>query len=264
MPQIIRRVKTEYNHIYNEDCLVGMQDIPDGAVDMICTDLPYDVLSDSNPNAQWDNIIPFEPLWEQYKRVIKPDGAIVLFGQGLFSARLIMSNPSMYRYSLVWDKERVTGFLNAKKQPLRTHEDIMVFYGKQPTYNPQMTKCLPHQRNHSRGRQENMATNRCYGAFGKAEDRIADDKYPRSIISFQNVVQDHDHPTQKPVDLIRWLVRTFTDEGQLVLDSCMGSGTTAVACVKEKRRFIGYETNEEYYKIALKRVKAEQAQLTLF
>ena len=293
----------EIDKIYNEDCLVGMKAIPDKSIDCIICDLPYGVLSRKNKSAQWDNIIPFEPLWEQYERVIKNNGAIVLFAQGMFTAQLMMSNPKMWRYNLIWDKiNRSTGFLNANRCPLRIHEDIVVFYKSQPTYNPQFTFG---QVNHKRGgagngigewykqnksgggiwtddkrRQEegrgydltgkrrdgvSGARNGCYGNFAVTETKITNEKYPTSIIS---VDKEHDgnyhHPTQKPINLIRWLVRTYTNEGDLVLDNCMGSGTTAVACIKEKRHFIGYEITKEYFDIAQERIKQEQSQLTLF
>lgn len=266
----------EIDKIYNEDCLVGMNAIPDKSIDCIICDLPYGVLNRRNKSAQWDNIIPFEPLWEQYERVIKDNGAIVLFAQGMFTAQLMMSNPKLWRYNLIWDKiNRSTGFLNANRCPLRIHEDIVVFYKSQPTYNPQFTFG---QVNHKRGGAGNgimkastsgegvsSARNRCYGNFAVTETRITNEKYPTSII---RVDKEHDgnyhHPTQKPVNLIRWLVRTYTNEGDLVLDNCMGSGTTAVACIKEKRHFIGYEITKEYFDIAQERIKQEQSQLTLF
>ena len=289
----------EIDKIYNEDCLIGMRDIPDKSIDAIICDLPYGVLNRQNKSAQWDNIIPFEPLWEQYERVIKNNGAIVLFAQGMFTAQLMMSNPKMWRYNLIWDKiNRSTGFLNANRCPLRIHEDIVVFYKSQPTYNPQFTFG---QVNHKRGggrewykqnksggvyglmtnggkkKEEDMtsqekdemgvsgARNRCYGNFAVTETKITNEKYPTSIIS---VDKEHDgnyhHPTQKPINLIRWLVRTYTNEGDLVLDNCMGSGTTAIACIKEKRHFIGYEITKEYFDIAQERIKQEQSQLTLF
>ena len=184
--------------------------------------------------------------------------------------------PKMWRYNLIWDKiNRSTGFLNANRCPLRIHEDIVVFYKSQPTYNPQFTLG---QVNHKRGGAGNGimkastsggevsgAKNRCYGNFAVTETRITNEKYPTSII---RVDKEHDgnyhHPTQKPVNLIRWLVRTYTNEGDLVLDNCMGSGTTAVACIKEKRHFIGYEITKEYFDIAQERIKQEQSQLTLF
>ena len=288
----------EIDKIYNEDCLIGMRNIPDKSIDCIICDLPYGVLNRNNPSAQWDNIIPIEPLWEQYERVIKDNGAIVLFAQGMFTAQLLMSNPKLWRYNLIWDKiNRATGFLNANRCPLRIHEDIVVFYKSQPTYNPQFTFG---QVNHKRGgtgngykqsktgggdiwkddertekrryvltkrRRDGVSggRNRCYGNFAVTETKITNEKYPTSII---RVDKEHDgnyhHPTQKPVNLIRWLIRTYTNEGDLVLDNCMGSGTTAVACIKEKRHFIGYEITKDYFDIAQERIKQEQMQLKLF
>ena len=248
----------ELDTIYNEDCLVGMQRIPDGSVDAVICDLPYGVLNSGNPDAQWDKPIPLDKLWEQYKRVTKPNAAIVLFGQGMFTAQLMMSQPKMWRYNLVWDKRRATGFLNANRMPLRCHEDICVFYKKLPTYNPQMEKCLPHQRNHSRGHRKDGYTNRCYGTFRNTEPFMADEKYPRSIIVHANIVQKNEHPTQKPVELIRYLIRTYTDSGGVVLDNAMGSGTTAIAAIREGRRFIGFELNEEYFRKAQERIRRER------
>ena len=286
----------EIDKIYNEDCLIGMRNIPDKSIDCIICDLPYGVLNRNNPSAQWDNIIPFEPLWEQYKRVIKDNGAIVLFAQGMFTAQLMMSNPKLWRYNLIWDKiNRATGFLNANRCPLRIHEDIVVFYKSQPTYNPQFTFGQVNHKRDGAGngykqsksgdiwkdderterrryvltkrRRDGVsgARNRCYGNFAVTETKITNEKYPTSII---RVDKEHDrnyhHPTQKPVNLIRWLIRTYTNEGDLVLDNCMGSGTTAVACIKEKRHFIGYEITKDYFDIAQERIKQEQMQLKLF
>ena len=251
----------DIDKIYFGDCLELMKEIPDKSIDCIICDLPYGVLSKNNTHAQWDRIIPFEPLWEQYERITKDNAAIILFAQGMFTARLMMSNPKHWRYNLIWQKGgRCSGFLNAKKMPLREHEDIVVFYRKLPTYNPQMTKCEPHERNHSRGRQEKEHTNRCYGNFGKAEDIITDLKYPKSILNFKRP-HPQVHPTQKPVELTRYLIRTYTNECDLILDNCIGSGTTAVACLKEKRHFIGIELNKEYFDIACERVKKEQIEI---
>lgn len=244
----------EPNHIYNIDCLEGMKDIPDGSVDAVICDPPYEVLNKGNANSQWDRLLPFNQLWEQYRRVVKKNGAIVLFCQGMFTARLMMSNPDEWRYNLVWDKGRATGFLNAKKMPLRSHEDIAVFYRELPTYNPQFTIGEP---SHSRGNGTHSNRNGCYGEH--SNDGINEDygnrKFPKSILSFQKEHGDDVwHPTQKPVELIRWLVRTYTNEGETVLDNCMGSGTTAIACLMESRKFIGFETNEEYWKKANDRI----------
>lgn len=262
----------EIDKIYFGDCLELMDGIGDKSVDCILCDLPYEVLHKDNPHAQWDRIIPFEPLWEQYERIIKDNGAIVLFAQGMFTARLMTSNPKLWRYNLVWDKQRVTGFLNANRMPMRCHEDICVFYKSLPTYNPQYTKGEP---NHSRGNGTHKETNQCYGRHktSKVYENVmaveptvpSDLKLPRSIISIR---KEHEssvvHPTQKPVDLMRYLISTYTNEGDLVLDNCVGSGTTAVAAIKEKRHFIGIERNKEYYDIAVRRVRNELQNPTLF
>lgn len=245
----------ELDKIYNEDCLVGMQRIPDKSIDAIICDLPYGVLNRNNKHAQWDQVIPFEPLWAQYERVIKDHGAIILFGQGMFTAQLMMSNPSLWRYNLTWDKQRTTNFLNVKKQPLRQVETISVFYREQPTYHPQMRSCLPHQRNHSRGRMLGDQTNRCYGDMNKATAFISDEKYPTDLISIPKKVTHALHPTEKPVSLIEYLIRTYSDVGGQILDNCMGSGTTAVAAINTKRHFIGFEADKKYFDIASKRIE---------
>ena len=254
----------ELDKIYNEDCLQGMKRISDGSVDAVICDLPYEVLNDGNPDAQWDKMIPLDKLWEQFKRVTKPNAAIVLFAQGMFTADLMQSNRKMWRYNLVWDKVRTTGFLNCKRMPLRQHEDICVFYDKLPTYNPQMEACLPHQRNHSRGPRKDDNTNRCYGQFKDAEPFMSDEKYPKSIVCYANIVQQNDHPTQKPVDLLRYLILTYSNEGDTILDATIGSGTTAVAALMEKRHFIGFETNKEYFDIAQGRIDQVLRNPTLF
>lgn len=254
----------ELNKIYNEDCLEGMKRIPNGSVDCIICDLPYGVLNKQSEGGGWDSIIPLEPLWEEYLRITKPNAAIILFGQGMFTAKLMMSNEKMWRYNLTWDKKRTTGFLNAKKMPLKQTEIISVFYKEFPAYHPQMRKCLPHERNHRRGKLQGKQTNRCYGNFGKAEGVISDEKYPTDIIEFARNVHTSFHPVQKPVELIQYLIRTYSNEGDTILDNCMGSGTTAVAAWREKRNFIGFELNKEYYNKACKRIQLELMQPTLF
>ena len=213
------------------DCLERMKEIPDGSIDMILCDLPYGVLNKSNPSAKWDSMIPFEPLWKQYKRITKPNAAIVLFSQGMFTAKLMMSNPKWWRYNLIWDKVLKNGFLNANRQPLRQHEDICVFSSGQTIYNPQMVKCEPRQKNHRRHRSgedklNGELTNRCYGKFGDVPDMITDEKYPTSIISVpkQHINGKSYHPTEKPVALLEYLINTYSNEGDLVLDNTMGSG----------------------------------------
>lgn len=246
----------ELNKIYNEDCLIGMKDIDDKSIDMICCDLPYEVLNRNNLSAQWDNIIPFDKMWEQYERIIKDDGVIMLFGQGMFSAQLMMSNPSLWRYNLIWEKDRPTGFLNSKRMPLRNHEDIMVFYKKLGTYNPQM-EYAPDRRNHPVGNGEHKATNQCYGDFSRVVNpQISDYKYPKSVLRIkkEHKCQGDEHPTQKPVELIEYLIKTYTNEGEVVLDNCMGSGTTAVACINTKRQYIGFEITKEYFDLANRRI----------
>ena len=254
----------ELNKIYHEDCLEGMKRIPNASIDCIICDLPYGVLNKGNESAQWDNVIPFDLLWKQYERVIKENGAIILFAQGMFTADLMISNRKLWRYNLIWQKGgRCSGFLNAKKMPLREHEDILVFYKTMPVYNPQMTKCEPHQRNHSRGKMNKEQTNRCYGNFGNPEDVITDLKYPKSILNF-NRPHPQIHPTQKPVMLVSWLINTYTNEGDTILDNCMGSGTTAIAAIRTKRNYIGFEIEKEYFDLANKRIKEEIMQLSLF
>lgn len=237
-----------------------MKEIPDKSIDMVLCDLPYGVLNKSNKSAKWDSQIPFELLWEEYKRIIRDNGAIVLFAQGMFTAKLILSNPKMWKYNLVWKKGgRCSEFLNAKRQPLRNHEDIVVFAKKQTIYNPQMRKCEPHQRNHSRGKLINKGTNRCYGEFKDLPTVVSDEKYPLSVLDFQ---QDFPpiHPTQKPIALCEYLIRTYTDEGMVVLDNCMGSGTTCVAAINLNRRYIGFEIETDYFNIAKQRIdKARNA-----
>ena len=260
--------------LINADCLIAMKDIPDKSIDMILCDLPYEVLYKNNPHAQWDRKIPFDKLWEQYNRVIKDNGAIVLFAQGMFTAELMMSNPKMWRYNLVWDKCRVTGFLNANRMPMRCHEDICVFYKSLPTYNPQYTDGEP---NHSRGNGVHKDTNRCYGKFNadyKVEPMkvcqewkapsLKAKKLPRSIITIK---KEHEstvfHPTQKSVALLEYLIRTYSNEGETILDNTMGSGSTGVAAKRLNRNFIGIELNEEYFKIAVKRIQQTTQQLFL-
>lgn len=241
----------ELNKIYNEDCLEGMQNICDNSVDMILCDLPYGVT-----NNKKDIVIPFEKLWAQYERIIKNNGAIVLFAQGTFYVDLVSSNRKLYKYDLIWDKKLTSGFLNAKRQPLRSHEQIAVFYKKQPTYNPQFTEGKPlHSKGVSYLNKEFKNNN--YGDFGQLEDirKGSTEKYPKSILIFQKPHPSASiHPTQKPVDLFEYLIRTYTNEGELVLDNCMGSGTTAIACIKTNRNFIGFELDKEYYDISLKRI----------
>lgn len=261
-----KKQELQLDTIYNMDCLEGMKLIPDGTVDAVICDLPYGVLNKGSEGGSWDAVIPFEPLWEQYRRVCKPNAAIVLFAQGMFTADLMQSNRKMWRYNLVWNKMRATGFLNCARMPLRQHEDICVFYDKLPTYNPQKYKVPDWAKTHTRGRGASN-TNRCYGSYGLHQKfDITNEKWPMSIIEISKKANEPDawHPTQKPVDLLRYLVLTYTNPGMVVLDNCMGSGTTAIACLKEHRHFIGFELNKEYYDKAVQRIELERQQLTLF
>ena len=247
------------------DCLERMKEIPDGSIDMILCDLPYGVLNKNNPDAKWDCILPFDKLWNEYDRVIKDNGAIVLFGQGMFTAKMMISNIGLWRYNLIWDKNAKTGFLNASRMPLRQHEDIMVFYKRLPIYNPQMIKSNPYERNHGKGKN-NKSVNQCYGTFISTPTIMSDYKYPTSIIK---IPKDHlfgkfYHPTPKSVNLLEYLIKTYTNENNLVLDNTMGSGSTGVACINTNRKFIGIEMDEKYFEIACSRIKDSLNQPRLF
>ena len=246
----------EINKGYNVDCIIGMDNINDKSIDFICTDLPYGQLNRKNKHAeQCDQNINLDSLWKQYERIIKDNGAIVLFANGMFTADLMKSNEKLWRYNLIWKKgERTTGFLNAKRMPMRNHEDIVVFYKKLPTYNPQMEKCEPHKRNHSRGNLESQLKNSCYGHFVEIPSIISDEKYPKSVINIQPEHSGFYHPSQKPIELLEWLIKTYTNPGDLVLDSCAGSFTTAIAAFNTKRNYICFEKNEEMYNVGMDRL----------
>ena len=234
------------------DCLEVMKEIPDKSVDMILCDLPYGVTKN-----KIDIPLPFDLLWKQYNRIIKENGCIALFGQGLFFVDLINSNRKMFRYDLVWDKVLISGFLNAKRMPLREHEQIAIFYKKLPTYNPQFTTGNPL---HGKGTayKFNQLVNNNYGRFNKTEDlrKGETNKYPKSILKFSKPHPSvAKHATEKPVELLEYLIKTYTNEGNLVLDNCMGSGSTGVACVNTNRNFIGIELDENYFNIAKQRIK---------
>ena len=279
--------------LYLGDCLEVMKEIPSKSIDMILCDLPY-----GTTQNKWDAIIPMndyinindknieidefylqqfmkgltkkeidkiwkenkqEGLWTHYNRIVKDNGAIVLNSQGMFTAYLVNSNKKMWRYNLVWDKVLPSGFLNAKRQPMRNHEDICVFYKKQPIYNPQMwegNEC------HSKGSkilgmsQKDFSRNTNYGDF-KAVETKGNLKYPKSILTFQKPHPSKTlHPTQKSIECCEWLIKTYTNEGDLVLDNCMGSGSTGVACRNTNRKFIGIELDENYFNIAKDRIES--------
>lgn len=237
--------------IYNEDCLEGMKRIPDGSVDMILCDLPYGVTKN-----KWDTVIPFDKLWEQYRRIIKRNGAIILFAEGMFMAKLMASNPRMWRYNLIWDKVLTSGFLNANRMPLRQHEQLCIFYQKQPTYNPQKRKGA---KSHSKGVKKQCANNN-YGDYSFVDncDTHGDLKFPTSILRYQKPHPSKaNHSTEKPVRLCEELIRTYTNYGETVLDNCMGTGSTGVAAVRCGRQFIGFELLPKYYEIAKQRIEQE-------
>lgn len=245
------------NRLFEGDCLEYMEKIPDGSVDMILCDLPYGMTQN-----QWDCYIPLEELWKQYKRVIKPSGAIVLTSNGVFTAKLILSQPGIFKYKWVWEKSKPTNFLNAKKQPLRKYEDVCVFYKKQPTYHPQMTPGEPYDKG---VRKDQLCGN--YGDFDPVHVASKGERYPTDIIYIKTAESEGAvyHPTQKPVELGRYMVRTYTNPGDVVLDNTFGSGSFLVAALMEGRNFIGIEKNEnvalfkreeiDYIEVAKKRLK---------
>lgn len=249
----------ELDKIYNMDCIEGMKRIPDGSIDAVICDLPC-----GTTDCAWDSVIPFELLWEQYKRICKPNAAIVLFGQEPFSSALRMSNIEMWRYDWYWKKSRFGNYAQAPYMPIKNIETISVF--SQGTIAPN-SKCkmLYHPQGIKKHNKiykdkpcsENFQPNRKPQTFVSTHYN-----YPKQCIEFNNDT-DGFHPTQKPVTLLRYLVLTYTNEGDTVLDNCIGSGTTAIACHLEKRHFIGFELNKEYYDKAIKRIKAEQSQLRL-
>jgi site-specific DNA-methyltransferase (adenine-specific) len=236
----------ELNRIYQRDCLSdgGMALIPDKSIDMILCDLPY-----GTTRNKWDSIIPLDALWAQYERVIKDNGAIVLTAQTPFDKALGASNFKLLKYEWIWEKPQGTGHLNAKKMPLKNHENILVFYKNLPTYNPQMVG--DESRKVRRSGKASKTTN--YGGFIEISESEYVGRYPVSVQQF-NRDADKFHPTQKPVTLFEYLIKTYTNEGDIILDNCMGSGTTAVAALNTNRKFIGFETEPAYIEIANKRI----------
>lgn len=248
--------------LYKGDCLELMKNIPDGSVDMVLCDLPY-----GTTQCEWDKCIPFPPLWEQYKRVCKENAAIVLFSSQPFTTDLINSNRKMFRYEIVWEKSTAAGYFNANKMPMKIHENLVVFYKHLPIYNPQ--KRLVKERYRERIQQKNRAP-----TYGKANSCIYANKgtrFPTDVIKFSSwngalfgkTDNATKHPTQKPVPLLEYLIKTYTNEGDLVLDNCMGSGSTGVACVNTGRDFIGIELDEHFYQIACERIGQAQEQIKL-
>ncbi len=256
-------MKKYINKVIQGDCLEVMKDIPDKSIDMILCDLPYGTTA-----CKWDTIIPFEPLWEQYKRIIKDNGAIVLTASQPFTSALVMSNIDMFKYELIWHKNRSGGFVLAKKRPMKYHENILVFYKKQPTYNPQFIEYADSvkQRFKKSGGVSPQIILKNNIQNIKSSQGFVDyerGKYPESIMKIKgvgNANSKHLHPTQKPVALFEYLIKTYTNEGDLVLDNCAGSGTTGVACKNLNRNYILIEKEPEYIDIINKRLNDPTSQ----
>ena len=237
-PSLTLSIQDIQNTLFEGDCLEIMKQFPDNAIDMVLCDLPY-----GTTQNKWDAIVNFDDLWQQYHRIVKPNGAIVLTGQGLFTAKLILSNEKYFKYKIVWEKSKPTNFLNAKKQPLRKHEDICVFYRKQPTYNPQMTE----GKQYNKGIRKDKLTG-SYGNFKPVLRTSDGERYPVDIVYFKTAESKPYgqvvHPTQKPVELGRYLIKTYSNEGDLILDNSFGSGSFLLAAALENRKFCGIELNQ--------------------
>jgi site-specific DNA-methyltransferase (adenine-specific)/modification methylase len=225
------------NRVIEGDCIEVMRHMPNDCIDMVLCDLPY-----GTTQNKWDSIVPLEDLWTEYKRIVKPNGAIVLTSQGLFTAILIMSQPKLFKYKWVWEKSKPTNFLNAKKQPLRKHEDVCVFYSKQPFYNPQMTEGVPYDK----GVRKNQLSG-SYGDFQPVHVHSNGKRYPTDVIYFKTAESEGEvfHATQKPVELGRYFVRTYSKPGDVILDNTSGSGSFIVAALMEGRNFVGIEKNAD-------------------
>lgn len=235
--------------LYNDDCLKVLKDIQDKSIDFIYTDLPYETTQNS-----WDILIPMEPLWAEYNRILKDNGCVALWSQMPFSAKLVMSNPDNFRYEWIIEKSKATGFLNAKRMPMKCHENVLIFYKKLPTYNPQKT--TGHTPVHAYTKHSSDGTN--YGKTKFVSGGGSTERYPRDVLQFKwDTQKSAEHPTQKPVSAAEYFIKTYTNVGDTVLDSCMGSGSAGVACARTNRHFIGIEKDENYFNTALKRMKAE-------
>ena len=240
--------------LYHGDCLKLMFDLPDNSVDMVCCDMPYGTTA-----CKWDTVLPLDMLWYHYKRIVKDNGAIVLTASQPFTSTLIHSNPKTFKYCWIWEKSLFTNFAMVKKQPAKKHEDIVVFYDKQPSFHPQMESGKPYK-----DARHNGCRNATVGSE-KSVKRVpinnTGTRYPSSVQKFSNGNNGNVHPTQKPVELIEYLIKTYTNEGDTVLDNCMGSGTTGVACQNLNRKFIGIELDDKYFQIAKDRIEAVKAEM---
>lgn len=245
--------------LFNGDCLEVMKSIPDKSIDMVLCDLPYGTTA-----CKWDNVIPFEPMWEQYDRITKKNAAILLFSAQPFTTDLICSNRKNFRYEIIWQKTQVSGFLNANKMPLRAHENILVFYKNLPTYNP--IKTSVNRKDMGRVKPGgNVIRSQQYGVNINRTIWVETGlRYPTDVIKFSNWngtlfgknVSHIKHPTAKPVDLLEYLIKSYSNPGDTILDNCMGSGSTGVACVNTNRDFIGIELDDEYFSISKDRIEA--------
>ena len=233
------------NYIKQGDCLELMQELPDKSVDMILCDLPYGTTA-----CKWDSIIPLEPMWEQYERIIKDNGAIVLTASQPFTSKLIMSNPKLFRYEWIWIKSRASLFQNARRMPMKRHENVCVFYKKLPTFNLELKKLDKKIKSSRKNKGGNL-----YGKIPEGKEYYQTETgFKFSDIKFKNPNNKNIHPTQKPVALFEYLIKTYTNEGDVVLDNCIGSGTTPVAAINTNRKYIGYELDEKYFNIAQQRI----------
>lgn len=248
----------EINKIYNQDCIKGMKLIDDKSIDMICCDLPYNMTKIS-----WDSLIPFDELWEQFNRIIKPNGNVVLFSSGIFTVNLVNSNVKDFKYRLIWKKNVPTGMSSAKYRPMKYYEEICIFNKGKATYNPIMKERIGVGKscyNYEHYCGENNHLPQIIKRPRKYDPNFVN---PSDVLEF-NVVPNRNgklHPTQKPVELVEYLVKTYSNEGDLVLDCCMGSGTTAVSCINTNRNFIGFETDRGYFNIANDRIKETKDKL---
>ena len=230
------------------DCLERMKEIPDGSVDLILTDPPYGTTA-----CKWDSVIPLEPMWEQLKRIIKPNGVIVLTASQPFTSMLVMSNLGMFKYELIWEKDKPSDFAVAKFKTMKYHETVLIFTNGRATYNPQMVIGKP---NHSVGKGIRRKNNESGANTATVSNKTDGLKHPKSVLKI-NRESKPIHPTQKPVALMEYLIKTYTNEGETVLDFTMGSGTTGVACMNTNRKFIGIERDDKYFDISVKRIRGE-------
>ena len=253
----------ETNIVYQEDCIEGMKKIPSNSIDLVLTDPPYGITA-----CEWDKPIDLEKFWVEIKRIIKLNGAIVMTASQPFTTDLINSNREWFKYELIWEKNFVSGFLNSKKRPLVKHENILIFYEKQPIYNPQLSK-----KKKENIRWNNIVQKNSTNTYGKIEDSHTrykfrtipiDMKYPDSILPFKTRHKTkRENPTEKPVELFKWLIKTYSNENQLVLDCFGGSGTTAIACIETNRQYILFENNPQYFKIINDRIQSAKSQTLL-